>query len=633
MESVPSMPLSANAPDGALASRADVAPPAAVHSNGAARSEPDTGGWRGACPRMVPLGEFATPPTEHLPQPGSTPYATHGPLPPLHTFAHQPPAYAAQQYPTPGVAYDPYNPMQSPYIQPQSSHTYYGRDTEVAALTAQLQAAMGEINRLSMLAAPPSPQNWLAPIQVPLAQLNVLQSTRALQQSPNRSDCGSSFDTITSSSCAVPSNNAPHVATSVAPSSRRRAPSIAESSISTEEANDALLPMPAADARAGTMSSSVHIPDVFSSKELSAMPCTCEPEDVAAWDVMVMGRLGSRKPAAAKVMRYSDEEIAAMPYPAQTVVLGYDIMLGGQLIAMLQGNTKAVRLRRATIARREKQNPGKITSSGRAIRRIIMEIVNPTYGSELEGLERALDKPFFTMTMSDTDIQLASYRLQALRAQLPPSARGGERELLRALIAKFPPELASKAAEYKTDMCKDEVRKRPYEWTYEELTAILSSHITSSSTAEVNNTEFPRGGGGGGGGGGGAFGTVDFKGCLNCGFDNHPTRKCTAPPCTYCGLRFCFGARKRGNVRSCLVKKIVEGGKVEDTDLGLNGQPLPPTVIAKLNEKATALKAKSAEVNATGVQTDSPKNVIDDDDSGAEESDHCELLLASHVCC
>ena len=60
MESVPSMPLSANAPDGALASRADVAPPAAVHSNGAARSEPDTGGWRGACPRTPPYTGFGT---------------------------------------------------------------------------------------------------------------------------------------------------------------------------------------------------------------------------------------------------------------------------------------------------------------------------------------------------------------------------------------------------------------------------------------------------------------------------------------------------------------------------------------------------------------------------------------------
>ena len=314
-----------------------------------------------------------------------------------------------------------------------------------------------------------------------------------------------------------------------------------------------------------------------------------------------LGRIGSKSPAAAKVLRYSEKEIAAMPPAAKAVVRGYDNVLGGHFIAMLQGNTKAVKLRRAIIAKREKNNPGTITSSGRAIRNIILEIISPTCGSELEKLEEAIEKPFFSMGQSDTDIKMSAHRLEALRAQLPPSARGGERELLRALIKKFPPELAAKAREYKSDMCKAEVQKKPYEWTYDELTAILSSHITSSSTAELNNTEFPRGGGGGGGG---AFGTVEFKGCLNCGFDNHSTRKCTAPPCAYCGLRYCFGARKRGNVRSCLVKKIVEGGKIEDTDIGLNGQPLPATVITKLNEKAAALKAKSAEVNAAGVQTD-----------------------------
>ena len=358
------------------------------------------------------------------------------------------------------------------------------------------------------------------------------------------------------------------------------------------------------------------------------MACTCEPEDIASWDVTVMGRIGSKKPAAAKVLRYSDAEIAAMPAAARAVVRGYDNVLAGHFIAMLQGNTKAVKLRRSIIAKREKRSPSTITCSGRAIREIILEIASPTFGSELEKLEEALEGTFFTMGMSDIDIKISSHKLEALRAQLPASARGGERELLRALIKKFPPELKERAAEFKRDMCKAEVRKKPYEWTYEELTAILSSLITSRPAAEANNTEpFQRGGGG-------AFGTIDFKGCLNCGFDNHSSRKCTAPPCTYCGLRYCFGARKRGTVRSCLVKKIVEGGKVEDTDVGLNGQPLPATVVAKLNEKAAALKAKSAEVNAAGVQTDPPlKNVIDDDDYGAEESDHCELLFASQVCC
>ena len=507
--------------------------------------------------------------------------------------------------------YEPHHP--SPYIRP--------RDHEIVALTERLDDALHEINRLSLLVSPPSPQQPPARIHVPLAQLNV-PSARASphpSHSPSRPGLDSVFKTITSTSRAA-SHHAPDIFRASV------AGSIAASSSDTDY--DDLLPVPKADTCSGAEMSSVPVPDVFSSKELAAMPCTCEPADVGAWDVMIMGRIAARKPAAARVLRYTDDEIAAMPPAARAVVQGYDIMLAGAFIATLQGHTKPVRLRRSIIARRESKNPGTVTSSGRAIRAIILEIVTPTCGSELETLEAALKQDFFSMGMSDIDISLNAHRMEALRAQLPASARGGERELLRMLIDKFPPELSAKATDYKSEMCKAEVRKKPYEWTYEELTAILASHITSSPVAEANNTEYPRGGGGG------AFGTPEFKGCLNCGFDNHTTRKCTAPPCGYCGLRFCFGARKRGTVRGCLVKRVVEGGKIGDADLGLNGRPLPASVIEKLNEKAAALKAKSAEVNAAGVQTDPPlKNVIDDDDSGAEESDHCELFLASHVCC
>ena len=66
---------------------------------------------------------------------------------------------------------------------------------------------------------------------------------------------------------------------------------------------------------------------MLSGKELASMPCSCEPEDVASWDVMAMGRIGSKKPAAAKVLRYSDAEIAMMPPPAQAIVRGYDNVL------------------------------------------------------------------------------------------------------------------------------------------------------------------------------------------------------------------------------------------------------------------------------------------------------------------
>ena len=110
-------------------------------------------------------------------------------------------------------------------------------------------------------------------------------------------------------------------------------------------------------------------------------------------------------------------------------------------------------------------------------------------------------------------------------------------------------------------MCKAEVLKKAYEWSYEELTSLLASHISAARpTAEANMTDVPRGGGDG------RLFTSSFRGCLHCGLDGHGTRECTEPPCRYCGLRFCWGARKKGSAaaRSCLVKRIVEGGSITD---------------------------------------------------------------------
>ena len=70
-------------------------------------------------------------------------------------------------------------------------------------------------------------------------------------------------------------------------------------------------------------------------------------------------------------------------------------------------------------------------SSGRALINIILETIQPTCGAELNSLEEELTKPFFKMGMGETAAKLAARRLKALRAQLPASSRGGQRELLR----------------------------------------------------------------------------------------------------------------------------------------------------------------------------------------------------------
>ena len=226
------------------------------------------------------------------------------------------------------------------------------------------------------------------------------------------------------------------------------------------------------------------------------------------------------------------------------------------------------------------------------------------------------------MGMSDTEIKLSAHRLEALREQLPPSARGGERELLRALLSKFPHELKKKATKFRNKMCQAEVCKKSYDWNFRELTAILSTYISSKSAAAEANTTEPDGAAATAAAAAaaaaaraGTVGTTRFRGCLNCGLDSHQARQCETPPCSICGLRFCFGIRKRGPKKGCLVKKILEGGKIEATDLGLNGHPLTESLIARINARAAELKAdKTGEAN-TATQTTLDDDLYADGDS------------------
>ena len=519
------------------------------------------------------------------------------------------------QYPTPGMAYEPYTGLYTqrpPMYNPPQPPVGDARDSEVAQLTAQVVALADQVRHLTALTAA-SPQPMEAPMPVALAQLTARPRPMIdmiCNSLPSRSMDG--FATVTSSS-----GEASRATTHAAPPSSdagRRGSDDTETLVSEHEADELLLPVPAAAAGAAGARTESRA-QIFTSKEIESLACSCIPDAVGAWDVMFLGRLESKNAVAHRILLYTNTEIAAMSPAARAVVRGYDCVLGGHLLATLQADTPQVKLRRAKIATREKKFPGTITSSGRAIRNIILEIIEPTYGSELDALEKELKKPFFAMGMDDTTIQLKANRLEALRSQLPASARGGERELLRALIKKFPPQLAAEAKKYKADMCKAEVQRTGYEWTYEELTAMLSAHITGEEVAEANAAEAPTARGGGGGGEAALF-TVNFRGCLHCGLDGHSTRECIVEPCGYCGLRFCFGIRKRGNKRDCLTKKVVNGGKVTNADVGFNGRPLPPALIDQINDKAGKLKAAGAakETNAAEAQTEPNVSYLDEEE-------------------
>ena len=344
------------------------------------------------------------------------------------------------------------------------------------------------------------------------------------------------------------------------------------------------------------------------------MPCSCERDEVEAWRIMFMGRLGAKNAAARKALEYTDAEFAALPADARAIAMAYDVTLGGHLLTVLQGSSQRVKLVRNTIAERECDMPGKITSSGRALLAIILEIIRPMCGAELKSLEQELEKSFFSVGMGEVAAKLAARRLKALRAQLPASSRGGKRELLRQLISKFPAELAAEAKKYENDMLDDECCGRPYKWSYAQLSSILATLLASGKTAEANAADTPRRGGGGGDK---LLFTADFRGCLHCGLDGHTARECTVPPCNFCGFRFCFGVRKKGNERGCLVKKVVDGGKITDKDVGYNGRPLPAALIDQLNDKASKLKA-TKETHTAEAQTEANVVSYDDEVCGGE---------------
>ena len=111
-----------------------------------------------------------------------------------------------------------------------------------------------------------------------------------------------------------------------------------------------------------------------------------------------------------------------------------------------------------------------------------METITPTCGAELKSLENELKKPFFHMGMDEVAAKLSARRLKALRQQLPASARGGKRELMRQLIEKFPAELGAEAKIYEREMLDAEVCHLPYKWSFKQLASILATLVAAAHT-------------------------------------------------------------------------------------------------------------------------------------------------------
>ena len=222
-------------------------------------------------------------------------------------------ASGAAGYPTPGVAYQP---MSAPHnASPHDAHAAYN---ELELLSGQLDAAMREIHRISLVTGVPSPL-VRSPIALPAMRLDEL--AHAYDEPPPRMR-GSPIASRSTSVKSFPSYEG------------------SSSGCTLSSADTQLRPTPNAKPD-----------DIFSSKELSSLACTCKKEAVAAWDVMIMGRIRTKNSAAHRVLMYTDAEFAALPADVAADARALDCMLAGHFLAVLQGNTPEVELRRSLGAR------------------------------------------------------------------------------------------------------------------------------------------------------------------------------------------------------------------------------------------------------------------------------------------
>ena len=288
-------------------------------------------------PSMVPTHDaFSTPTTSAAAAMAAAALPSCGPLPTDFTSYFLPPSAAhaaadgAAAYPTPGVAYADYSAPHSALPHPPGE--------ALAIANGQLEAALQEVARLSLVTGVSSPL-VRSPLTLPAMHLGVLPEgtyTRPPER-PHRSPNASRASSVVSF-----------------PSYSSSGSSCALSSADTE----VMLPPPAAEVAAGALLKVTKQDDIFSSKDLSSLLCTCKKDAVAGWDVTIMGRIKAKCGAAHRVLTYTDAELAALPAAAAAIARGYDSMLAGHFLATLQGDTPEVRLRRSIIASREAKAPG-----------------------------------------------------------------------------------------------------------------------------------------------------------------------------------------------------------------------------------------------------------------------------------
>ena len=344
-----------------------------------------------------------------------------------------------------------------------------------------------------------------------------------------------------------------------------------------------MLPMPASIALSHTNQPRVVQPSLFSGKEREALTTTCDPEHVPAWQVTFLSQLQTKSRDAYYSLIATEADLSSYTIEQRAHVAGWDTALSGVLLSCISKTSERGSLLLSQLAQRERSRPGAVIGSGRAIWAAIDATTRPQFGADLDALERELQKPFFSTSMTSTAVRRAALRLRTLWLQQPLSARGGERELLRELVKKFPTELAEDAKACRKSMHEREACGREYKWSYDQLTSILTSLIVDLNPLEANTMQ--RGSEEGREQQQQQRQNADGMVCLNCGRKGHKYTECKRK-CSYCSLGCCGGVRaQRAN---CMVRH-----GVPDDAKDVLGRPLHRAVRERIVKRAQQMK-KSA---------------------------------------
>lgn len=332
-----------------------------------------------------------------------------------------------------------------------------------------------------------------------------------------------------------------------------------------------------------TQSQPQKIPFGIQKSELETMKTDCDPGQVTAFFAVLQARV---PPDVVQLLSMTpDEAAAAFVDPNSGAAWRtIDSDLATLLLTLVRNDTK----RSMNFRRKLAAQPAAL-KSGHKLACMLASITTANSTAEYdERLERVDNGVYFRMGMAQVDAEAAANEFRddwSLTAAA--SGSNSERDLIRRLIKKFPPELESKSEDLAAKLTECEITGAALPWSYDQLAAILAVYLRSKKkkiktqhaddeSEAFNASKNPN---------------AKKPPCNNCGSMQHGYADCPAR-CVDCDLPFCAGADPK---RKHLCYATGKGGAT--AKVNCFGKPLQPWMIEKLAERGTAMAKENSSKN------------------------------------